>query len=341
MIININPPQNGNNVSIVEGTSNNISVVAGSVGPQGSVGPAGPTGPIGPAVGLAMSASSYIIVQVTSSASTNGTNLVAAYSSASALTPNGATKSATNRAYVVLPPAVYNLTGIGLNAPNSYVDIVGLTGNPNDVVLTSSSNSSFTFNQNSVDSRIHNLTIKATGTSSSAYKATGSPTINTIAENCIFTATTGSVSMADQNYPNTFINCTAGNNAFGSNTNTASGVFTGCTAGQYSFGKNSTGTFINCTAGVNSFGCGSGSSATGSFRNCVVTGTGFAGSDSTSGGLASGSFYNCSASGDDSFGGSYGTTSGIFNYCSGGNQSFANRSTATLNYCLVNNAVFP
>jgi len=336
MIINITPTQAGNN----------ISVVAGSVGPQGSAGPTGPTGPTGPAGpagGLPMSASSYVIVTVTSSAATNGSNLVAAYSTAAALSPNGTTKSATNRAYVVLPPAVYNLTGIGLNASQLYVDIVGLTGNPNDVVITSSSNSSFTLNQNSVDSRIHNITISTTGTSSSAYKSTGSPTINTIAENCIFTATVSSVSMAAQNYPNTFINCTAGNNSFGSNTGTTSGRFIGCTAGQYSFGKNATGVFTNCTAGVNSFGYGLGSTASGKFTNCIVNGSGFAGSDNSSGGIASGSFYNCSASGESSFGGQYGTTSGIFNYCSGGNQSFENyiAGSATLNYCLVNNAVFP
>jgi len=336
MIININPPQNGNNVSIVEGTSNNISVVAGSVGPQGSVGPAGPAG------GLPMSASSYVIVTVTSSSATNGANLVAAYSTAAALSPNGATKSATNRAYVVLPPAVYNLTGIGLNASQLYVDIVGLTGNPNDVVLTSSSNSSFTLNQNSTDSKIHNVTIRATGTSSSAYKATGSPTINTIAENCIFAATGSSVSMAAQNYPNTFINCTAGNNAFGSNTNTASGVFTGCTAGIYSFGKYSTGTFTNCNAGIYSFGYGSGSFASGSFRNCVVGGTGFAGSDGATGGTASGTFRNCVAT-DESFGGTGGFTSGYFAYCDGGPNSFATYSEngATLIYCIADAAIFP
>ena len=326
MIITITPPQSGNN----------ISVVAGSVGPQGSVGPAGPAG------GLPMSASSYVIVTVTSSAATNGSNLVAAYSTASSLSPNGATKSATNRAYVVLPPAVYNLTGIGLNASQLYVDIVGLTGNPNDVVITSASSSSFTLNQNSIDSKIHGVTIKATGTSSSAYKATGSPTINTIAENCIFAATGSSVSMAAQNYPNTFINCTAGNNAFGSNTNTASGVFTGCTAGQYSFGKNSTGTFTNCTAGTNSFGYASGSSATGFFKNCVVNGTGFAGSDGTTGGTASGLFVNCSA-GDDSFGGTGGITSGTFKYSDGGINSFSSYGSyyANLLYCIKEDGVFP
>jgi hypothetical protein len=314
----------------------NISVVAGSVGPQGSVGPAGPAG------GLPMSANSYVIVTVASSASLNGVNLNSAYATASNLTPNGFAKSATNRAYVVLPPAVYNLTGIALNASNSYVDIVGLTGNPNDVVITSSSNSSFTLNQNSTDSKIHGVTIKATGTSSSAYKATGSPTINTIAENCIFAATGSSVSMAAQNYPNTFINCTAGNNAFGSNTNTASGVFTGCTAGQYSFGKYSTGTFTNCNAGTNSFGYGSGSSATGTFRNCVVSGTGFAGSDGATGGTASGTFRNCVAA-DESFGGTGGLTSGYFVYCDGGPNSFATYSFngATLIYCIADAAVFP
>ena len=326
MIINITPPQAGNN----------ISVVAGSVGPQGSVGPAGPAG------GLPMSASSYVIVTVTSSAATNGSNLVAAYSTAAALSPNGTTKSATNRAYVVLPPAVYNLTGIGLNASQLYVDIVGLTGNPNDVVITSASSSSFTLNQNSIDSKIHNVTIKATGSSSSAYKATGSPTINTIAENCIFAATGTSLSMASQNYPNTFINCTAGNNAFGDNSGTSSGSFIGCTAGQVSFGKNATGTFIDCTAGVNSFGYGAGSSASGTFRNCVVSGTGFAGSDGAIGGTASGTFRNCVA-GDESFGGTGGITSGYFAYCDGGPNSFATYAFngGNLFYCIVDGAIFP
>ncbi|MCK9592697.1 MAG: hypothetical protein M0Q91_11900 [Methanoregula sp.] len=52
---------------------------------------------------------SAVIVETTASATTNGVNLLAAYTAAKALTPNGAALSATNRASVIVPPGKYSL----------------------------------------------------------------------------------------------------------------------------------------------------------------------------------------------------------------------------------------
>ena len=58
----------------------------------------------------------HIIVVPTASATLNGSRVSAAYTAATALTPGGAALSASNMAWVLLPPGVYNL---GVWAPTS------------------------------------------------------------------------------------------------------------------------------------------------------------------------------------------------------------------------------
>lgn len=61
--------------------------------------------------------SSYVTVCTNDSATENGEALIAAYTAAKALTPNGAALSATNRACVIVPPGKYNLDHLDAPAP--------------------------------------------------------------------------------------------------------------------------------------------------------------------------------------------------------------------------------
>ena len=74
-----------------------------------------------------LSPQSCIVVETTSNAKTNGAALIAAYTAAKALTPNGEELSATNRACVILPPAKYDLDHVDAPAPS------GITITPDDV----------------------------------------------------------------------------------------------------------------------------------------------------------------------------------------------------------------
>ena len=138
----------------------------------------------------------YISVSVTGVPATDGANLLAAYTAAKALTPNGAALSATNRAVVFLPPAVYN-TGTGLQLNAQYVDIIGLSPDASHCTVDKLS-------QTANDVHVSNITIAPNGCS------IGSNLPLAVWTNCKFSTYGGFSSLASYYWPTitgTFIGC--------------------------------------------------------------------------------------------------------------------------------------
>ena len=261
-----------------------------------------------------LSPQSCIVVETTSNAKTNGAALIAAYTAAKALTPNGEELSATNRACVIIPPGNYDLDHgeddacVPLTLDTEFVDIIGLTTDRSlqQIYGTPEATNSGVIVQTADDVHVSNLYVKIltevesanwNDTDSAAYFPSTSLS-NTVVDNCQFDGQDGSNDEGPRlfsmrlyiEYSGTFNNCTGGNFAFGGAGGTASGTFTNCTGGGDAFGGGGTasGTFTNCTGGDYSFGGG--------------------------GGTASGTFTNCTG-GDYSFGGDGGTASGQLYYC--------------------------
>jgi hypothetical protein len=113
-----------------------------------------------------ISTGAYIIVRPQASPTENGTSLRAAYAAAKAFTPNSLALSATNRATVILLPGRYDLLTTRLNLDTDFVDIIGLTDTPEQVVITSSIvlSDSGTVYQTANDVKIKGVTIDRTGT---------------------------------------------------------------------------------------------------------------------------------------------------------------------------------
>jgi hypothetical protein len=116
--------------------------------------------------GQKLSTGAYIIVKPSSSAITNGTELLNAYASAKTFTPNTSALSINNRATVMLLPGTYDLGTTRLNLDTDFVDIIGITDTPEQVVITSqvSISNSGTIYQTANDVKIKGVTINRTGT---------------------------------------------------------------------------------------------------------------------------------------------------------------------------------
>ena len=246
-----------------------------------------------------LSIQSAVVVETTSNAKTNGVALIAAYTAAKALTPNGEELSATNRACVIIPPGNYDLDHgeddacVPLTLDTEFVDIIGLTTDRSlqQIYGTPEAINSGVIVQTADDVHISNLYVKILtevesvnwdNTDSAAYFPS-TDLSNTVVDNCQFDGQDGNdfegprlFSMRmNIEYSGTFNNCTGGYGAFGG-FGTASGTFTNCTGGEYSFGGFGTasGTFTNCTGGGGAFG-GDGGTASGTFSFCKINGSSF------------------------------------------------------------------
>jgi hypothetical protein len=295
----------------------------------------------------------YIIVRPSASATTNGTELRNAYAAAKAFTPNTAALSATNRATVILLPGGYDLGTTRLNLDTDFVDIIGLTDTPEQVVITSQVilSDSGTVYQTANDVKIKGVTIDRTGAPfgsgagrTAAYfpfpKATaittwsGDGTTMTIAANGHGLQTGDSVRIS------------------GSGNSSVDGVFTVTRIDDNSFSYPSTVnaagsigtatkrlnlTYIeNCVfSGTSGSGMRTAIEYSGTYRKCVGGDSSFAGVSGgvgTSTTIASGLFEDCT-SGSFSFGGS-GTASGTFTRCvANGTASFGRTSSGTFTDC--------
>ena len=264
-------------------------------------------------------------------------NLRTAYTAAKALAPGGNALSATNRAVVMIPAGRYDFglgdvadDNHGLELDAEFVDLVGMTGKPEDVVLTSAIAvaSRGTVEQTADDVKISGLTMEITSASSTGSGATEASAYfpTTALANAVLTDVIcqsenpyNVYSMRRIEYAGTYTRVAGGTNSFGT---TASGTFTDCTGGEDAFasGGTASGTFLRCVAGGNSFGVYG--TASGTFTDCVAGGWSFGTS-----GTASGTFTNCVA-GSNSFG-FMGTASGTFTDCVGGDSSFGHDGTAS------------
>jgi hypothetical protein len=226
---------------------------------------------------LGLSASSYVIAKP-------GDNLITKYAEAKALTPNGAAKSATNRATLMIMPGRYSLSG-QLTLDAEFVDVIGLgaqTKKPTVFLVTNG--------------------------------------LDISADDVCVSGISGGLTIIGNKPSQIFVNCQGLGRSFGSFLGDgtivgyANGTFIGCTASLFAFGCGSSanGTFINCTA--EDFGFGGIGVAGGKFIDCSGGDYSFGGFQS---GIASGTFINCTGL-YCSFGGEGGTASGTFINCTGG-----------------------
>jgi len=309
-----------------------------------------------------LSIQSAVVVETTSNAKTNGAALIAAYTAAKALTPNGEELSATNRACVIIPPGNYDLDHgeddacVPLTLDTEFVDIIGLTSDRKSQHIkgTPPATNSGVIVQTADDVHVSNLYVKIltevgsanwNDTDSAAYFPSTSLS-NTVVDNCQFDGQGGNKYEGKRlfsmrryiEYSGTFTNCTGGDYSFGGGAGTASGTFTNCTGGNSAFGGGGTasGTFNNCTGGDVAFG-GAGGTASGTFTNCTGGNNAFG-----DGGTASGTFTNCTG-GAGAFGGAGGTASGTFTNCTGGDYSFGGAGgtlSGQLYYCRLTTGSF-
>jgi len=309
-----------------------------------------------------LSPQSCIVVETTSNAKTNGAALIAAYTAAKALTPNGEELSATNRACVIIPPGNYDLDHgeddacVPLTLDTEFVDIIGLTTDRSlqQIYGTPEATNSGVIVQTADDVHVSNLYVKIltevesanwNDTDSAAYFPSTSLS-NTVVDNCQFDGQDGSYDEGPRlfsmrlyiEYSGTFNNCTGGNFAFGGKS-TASGTFNNCTGGEAAFGGDegtASGTFNYCTGGGN-FAFGGGGTASGTFTSCTGGYNAFGGARGT----ASGTFTSCTG-GYNAFGGG-GTASGTFTNCTGGDYSFGGAGgtlSGQLYYCRLTTGSF-
>ena len=233
----------------------------------------------------------------------NGTALLAAYTAAKALTPNGAVLSATNRATVLIAPGKYDLNGSMLTLDTQYVDLAGLSSDRLHTLITSATagQNSGTVVQTASDVRLANLTLQNTlgntDVEDSATKpAAYMPTTNlsmTVCDNVRFIGTgTANAMRSAVQYSGTFTRCEANPHGFGYLA-AASGTFTDCVTARHGFGygASASGMFRRCTAGWAGFGYG----PTGTFHEC-------SGNTPSWNGVIGGLLFNCVL-----YGGSFGT----------------------------------
>jgi hypothetical protein len=166
---------------------------------------------------LNLSESSYIIAKP-------GDDLAAKYTAAKALTPNGAAKSATNRAHLIIFPGNYTLTAeLAIDA--EFVDVIGLGAQTRTPAVLIAGN---TLNVSANDVRVSGLSVGA-----QSFKITGDKPLQV------------------------FENCAGGASSFGGGAliSTASGTFTDCSGGVDSFGSVgvASGLFANCRLTTGSF----------------------------------------------------------------------------------------
>ena len=295
-----------------------------------------------------LSPQSCIVVETTSNAKTNGAALIAAYTAAKALTPNGEELSATNRASVIIPPGVYDLGSGALTLDTQYVDIIGLTTDAEKQFIYSvpTIQDTGTLVQTANDVRIANIKAKCEISQElllSIFLPEGEPVLENV------------VHVPAAYFPSTNLSGTVCDNSIFEGGDISevglpmgfsmrvlieySGTFNSCTGGADAFGGVGTasGTFNYCTGGAGAFG-GAGGTASGTFNSCTGGDFAFGGY----GGTASGTFTNCTG-GNNAFGGNEGTASGTFNYCTGGAGAFGGGGgtlSGQLYYCRLTTGSF-
>ncbi len=274
----------------------------------------------------------YIIVPTTDDSAANGVALLAAYTAAAALTPNGAALSAANRACVILPPGLYDLVTTALAVAN-FVDIFGLVGDPKSVTITSRvvASNSGTIVQAGRDTRYGGITIQNTASTRSANDATDAcaycldDATNYGDRSTYFRVTFDDGAAASWgmrqavDYSGTFDFCLGSDYAFAAHNGQFRGTARSCTGGTNCFGGSGgnvseNALLQNCVAGDNSFG---NAFFDGRAYSCRAGNNSFGGNQFYHHAYA----FDCTA-GSGSFGGNTYTGGGIARNCIGGELSF-------------------
>jgi hypothetical protein len=123
----------GSSFQVIDENGNPL--IVGVTGPQGETGPAGTTGAPGATGSVSLEGENYIVVEVTASATTNGTNFVSAYNAAKSKTPYGNALAAANRVSIIVPPGTYNFGATGFTCDTNFIDIIGQTDNFKSQIL--------------------------------------------------------------------------------------------------------------------------------------------------------------------------------------------------------------
>jgi hypothetical protein len=306
-----------------------------------------------------LNSANYVTVKVTDNAIVNGNNLLAAYELAKTITPNGAALSDSNRLAVILPPAKYDLGTQSLILDTEYIDIFGSTSDRSKHYITSNVGviNRGTVQQTANDVKLFNLTIENSNVTYAGGVADFTDPAGYFPSSNLANAYLENIKIIcpddinDNNhcysmrigiiYSGTYIDCSAGNYAFGgvvnSGSTTLSGTFTNCTGEYFSFGGiNSggtsllSGTFTNCRGSFWSFGGANNNVAgtlSGNFVDCTCPDGSYSFGSCTgaggSSGLLSGTFTNCTGDFGASYGeGQGGLLSGTFTNCKGYNGAF-------------------
>jgi hypothetical protein len=255
--------------------------------------------------GGGLEGTNFVLAQATGTPAENGTALLAAYQAAIAKkTPTQPISK------LIIAPGNYDCT---LDINSEYVDVVGLTNNPEDVNIMQG----VTLSANNV---------RVVGIKSSTFTievAADQNSTNYTVERC--TGGNGSFSSTLHNIYGSFYNCIGGDNSFNPGTGlTVGGRITECTANDSSFNYGSwsarytrctargfsfyygAGMFFDCYADMHSFSYG-----TGYYEHCYSYEGGFY--------QSSGKYINCKVSSIEGFNG---ISSGMFIGCTSGSSSF-------------------
>ena len=241
------------------------------------------------------SGENFIIVDISSNKTTNGINLLAAYTAAKTKTPYGNALSQSNRYTIILPPAIYNVASTQLLLDTSFIDIVGSTTDLSAHQITGNITQFVSVAANNLELR--NLYILNNSTSYGFNGGGNRPGL--LMDNMFF-----------------------GYGGAGANSWQAvvegefSGVASRLNAGQ----------FYSATGGDTAC-IGNAGNVSGTISNIIATG-------SVADGGVNGFAFNCKG-GTISFGGRgyYGNSTGFMMNCRGSNSAFANRPSGTYINC--------
>ena len=315
-----------------------------------------------PAGGMATSGSAYAIIGGSASATTNGTSLTSAYTTAKASTPQGAALAAGNRYTIFLLPGIYDLSAASLTLDTEFIDIVGLSTNTGqwnsysgnlvdqgDTIITSSISPINITVASNQDITIANVCLRTTTSGNDSCIATSQSgflaNLKVINVLCNYAGSGNRIMPWDKNFNGTWIDVRAllgtggaGVRAFGASVAsgvTVNGTFIRCKGGQNAWGgENSvsvtlSGTFIECEGGAASFAAGGSGTKTlsGTFVRCISTpstGDMFGAASGT----LSGTFTDCIApTGVNAWGA---TMSGTMRGCYGSDPSWTSVTGSVL-----------
>jgi hypothetical protein len=245
--------------------------------------------------GGSSSGESFIIVEVSDSPTTNGTNLLAAYAAAKLKTPYGNALAQSNRYTIILPPGIYDVGSTALSLDTNFIDIVGSTTDLANHQITSNITQFVSVNCNNVELR--NLYILNNSTSYGFNGGGNRPGL--LLDNIFF--------------------------GYGANANPWQAVVETEFSGFAS--RVNAGQFYSLTGGASTTPVGNAATTSGTLSNIICNG-------GLADGAFNGFAFNCRGGGI-SFGGRafYGNSTGFMMNCRGGNTAFANSPGGTYINC--------